>query len=752
MSQQITARWQSLIIFGVILVVWMVQTKTIHVSWSESSRLAAIESLVERATWRIDASPYSFDMGDKVLLDGHYYSDKPPVFAAIGAVFYAMFHYGFGVTFAIDGCLPNTFCVYYWLTVLMVGLPSAMMAAIFYRLALRRVNTVGWAVGLTALLCFGTIVWPYSLVFNHHIPAAACLFIAFYWLFERKPGRTQLFGAGVLAGLAITFDLMSIFLALAFFMMVVIYHRRQAGYFIGGGLIPGIATIIFNYQITQTILFPYFSGQGYDFPGSQFDPTVAGLRQPDNILIYTFRNFIGDHGLLAYCPLLLFALAGLVQTLKPLWPLSIKKYFSETSAMQAPLKTFLVVLAIAGHLLFILTQVDDFGSDAYGGRYFILFIPILYAFITVIIPGCFKQAAGKWLLALWLLAAGVSIFSAYQGVGATWHQSNPPVYMALLSDVPYLTLETNLGLTTPSASERTPQRRARNFEAPPISHPINANFNNELVLLGYNLPARRVEPGQQLDLILYWQLLRVVKEDYFIFSHLLDSNQMVLSRFDRRLQEGYPVAFWHPGEIVEDRRRIPIMPETPNGLAWVRIGGYAQTDGKTKSLPLVIADHEGQETSLTIGPLLIGTSDQVINREHFGPQTALAVRWGEPPIILLRGYDLAQVEGQLQLILYWESLAPTTVDWNTFVQVRDGVGQIVAQKDGPTGNGNYPTSLWRTGEIVAEQIVIPMENLSNPDHNLYVGLYNLETGARLAVPDNPNNEILLVKDIFVAHE
>jgi protein-S-isoprenylcysteine O-methyltransferase Ste14 len=76
-------RWHSLIIFGVILALWMVQTKTIHQSWNESSRLATIEALVEHGTWRIDASPYAHQTGDKMLLDGHYYSEKPPLFAAI---------------------------------------------------------------------------------------------------------------------------------------------------------------------------------------------------------------------------------------------------------------------------------------------------------------------------------------------------------------------------------------------------------------------------------------------------------------------------------------------------------------------------------------------------------------------------------------------------------------------------------------------------------------------------------------------
>ncbi len=183
----------SLIIFLVILGLWMAQTKTVHESWNESSRLATIQSLVEHGTWQIDASPYGHQTGDKMVIEGHYYSEKPPLFAAVGAIFYALMYYGWRATLAIEGCQPGTWCVYYWLTVLMVGVPSAFMATLFYRLALRQSDSFAWAVGLTALLCFGTVVWPYSLVFNHHLPAAIALFSSFYLLVGAEPGRLHEF-------------------------------------------------------------------------------------------------------------------------------------------------------------------------------------------------------------------------------------------------------------------------------------------------------------------------------------------------------------------------------------------------------------------------------------------------------------------------------------------------------------------------------------------------------------------------------
>ena len=53
--------------------------------WNDGSRLATVESLVERHTWAIDDSPFLAGTQDKLLIGGHYYSDKSPVPAVLMA-------------------------------------------------------------------------------------------------------------------------------------------------------------------------------------------------------------------------------------------------------------------------------------------------------------------------------------------------------------------------------------------------------------------------------------------------------------------------------------------------------------------------------------------------------------------------------------------------------------------------------------------------------------------------------------------
>jgi hypothetical protein len=67
----------------------------------------------------------------------------------------------------------------------------------------------------------------------------------------------------------------------------------------------------------------------------------------------------------------------------------------------------------------------------------------------------------------------------------------------------------------------------------------------------------------------------------------------------------------------------------------------------------------------------------------------------------------------------------------------------VAQKDSPPAAGRYPTGLWDAGEIIEDEISLPLTDIAPGRYTPVVGLYNLTTGERLAVPGNPANEIAL---------
>jgi hypothetical protein len=93
-----------------------------------------------------------------------------------------------------------------------------------------------------------------------------------------------------------------------------------------------------------------------------------------------------------------------------------------------------------------------------------------------------------------------------------------------------------------------------------------------------------------LDLTLYWQATAPVAAPYTVFVHILDSGGKSLMGSDGPPMSGwYPSTNWLPGQIVVDRRWIPLPQGVdPAGLR-VAVGLYTAADG----LRAPVLDHEG---------------------------------------------------------------------------------------------------------------------------------------------------------------
>jgi hypothetical protein len=110
--------------------------------------------------------------------------------------------------------------------------------------------------------------------------------------------------------------------------------------------------------------------------------------------------------------------------------------------------------------------------------------------------------------------------------------------------------------------------------------------------------------------------------------------------------------------------------------------------------------------------------------------------------IALIGYGLRRSEGELTLTLHWACLAPVELDYTVFAHLTDPAGQLVAQADGPPAEGTYPTSAWIPGEVIAEERVFAIQELTPGTYQILVGMYLLESGERLPAFDT-NGESLI---------
>jgi 4-amino-4-deoxy-L-arabinose transferase-like glycosyltransferase len=286
------------------------------------------------------------------------------------------------------------------------------------------------------------------------------------------------------------------------------------------------------------------------------------------------------------------------------------------------------------------------------------------------------------------------------------------------------------------------QVRPRNFQVPPMSNAAYANFGDEVMLLGYDFPEHRVQPGETLPITLYWQALRPTGRNYVVSNHLL--NQSDLRQWggaDRIPHYYYSTILWARGEVVRDDFLVPVDPAAPPGVYFLDVGLYAQLVGQSWHLPLIRDGETLDANSVTVAPIKVGGPPPEVTIKEVSPQHARADNLAN--LVTLLGYDLGMDAEALNLTLYWRCDATLPADYTTFVHVRDATGQatgeqgtIVAQMDRPPANGAYPTSLWDVGEIIRDAVQIPIPpQVSAGEYEIIVGLYDPETNGRLPALD-----------------
>ena len=134
-------------------------------------------------------------------------------------------------------------------------------------------------------------------------------------------------------------------------------------------------------------------------------------------------------------------------------------------------------------------------------------------------------------------------------------------------------LALDLGSITVQAIDRT-------FDVPPISHPLAITLGNQIALLGYDISAATIAPGDTLALTLYWRALTEMDESYTVFVHLIASDGSMTGQRDSLPADGaYPTDLWLAGEVIADSYRVPIAIAASSGEQRLEVGMYVAETG-----------------------------------------------------------------------------------------------------------------------------------------------------------------------------
>lgn len=241
---------------------------------------------------------------------------------------------------------------------------------------------------------------------------------------------------------------------------------------------------------------------------------------------------------------------------------------------------------------------------------------------------------------------------------------------------------------------------------------------------------------EYVEVVVYWEAVAPDENDYISFARLLGREHELVGHINRRPACGMvPTDRWEPGQVWRDPYRIPVADEarSPSVLR-LEVGFYHP------------------ETNRTLGAAKVGEAKLAPSQGLPQPEHRLSIDLGDG--ITLRGYDLpstSTVSGAvITPTLHWRAREAPESDYQVFVHLIGDQPEPVAQADGPPLGGDYPTSLWAAGEEIVDPHPMALPSDLPPGvYRLLVGMYDLETLARLPRQDQKGDSIALSTTITV---
>ncbi len=257
---------------------------------------------------------------------------------------------------------------------------------------------------------------------------------------------------------------------------------------------------------------------------------------------------------------------------------------------------------------------------------------------------------------------------------------------------------------------------------PSPEHPLTVNFDDQIRLLGYTVSEGKATTSG-LEVVLYWQALQEIDEDYKVSLRLRDEAGHEWGGYDGR-PTGllYPSFRWSVGETLFGTMQITPTAGTPPGLYQLQVSLYSDVN----LVGLDVLDEQGTPTgtTATLGSVEL-SAGRPASAADVHPSQRMEVALTEE--VGLLGYDLSASSAQpgdtLQLNLYWQATSLELREYVLLVRLQGESGQAADEGIGgpdvggwasPGGtslrgevyhpaNMYYPTSIWRSGEVVLGQ-------------------------------------------------
>jgi hypothetical protein len=276
-----------------------------------------------------------------------------------------------------------------------------------------------------------------------------------------------------------------------------------------------------------------------------------------------------------------------------------------------------------------------------------------------------------------------------------------------------------------------------------ISQPLEADFGGRIALLGYELGRDAVQPGDSLYLMLFWQALADLDENYSLTVALVDEKGKMVgeARFSP-LVWAHPTSRWLADEVWRGQYDFTVPIEAQPGQAQLQMG---------------LVDEPGRPLGESVS--LASLEIQATERVFTVPETQYPSGANLRDLVTLVGANLDRATvgpGEtLHLTLYWQAQTRMERSYTVFTHLLDADSRIWAQQDGIPANGARPTTGWVPGEVISDEVQLAVDpQAPSGDYVIEVGLYDAGDPALPRLPvldeaDQPTDDRVLLAEVRV---
>jgi hypothetical protein len=249
------------------------------------------------------------------------------------------------------------------------------------------------------------------------------------------------------------------------------------------------------------------------------------------------------------------------------------------------------------------------------------------------------------------------------------------------------------------------------FDVAPV-----ARLTPELTLAWVGLPGGPVHQGETFSIGAVWSSEKNQPHDWGVQVRLVSQAGAIAQQASSPLRSDHPTSDWPAAAAIRGEYTLQVDPHFPPGRYTVVFAlSELPDEAVVKEITLGTLEIKPLERTFTVPPLEHKTDAQFSDA------------------VALLGYGLKQEGHSLHVTLHWQALRRMD-SYKVFVHLYDAQsGALVAQNDAAPRNWTYPTDRWEAGEVVSDEIVLPLANVPAGRYRMAVGVYTLDGATRLPV-------------------